>query len=382
MSSHEDIMHCNNGCSTIPTSTVHATATNATATNATAKQRTSTAVSSVDVDSCGWLFVDGGYFLFYRWYALVSYYRRREIPNIEEAVAQNLVTEEAVQALFTKRCVETLTELHRRYGPRHTTVLAMDGSREKLWRSKIYPSYKQGRKSLSALVRRMFAAATSALAAVIDAHSHMHMVRLDEVEADDLLHVGARLVLEPTTVQAREADGDHEHGDHEQDGGHRSVMIIANDHDYLPLVDYDDHQDDPCDHDSHDGHDRRGHRRSLIRLHDMRGACVRDKLGCGESYLRMKLLLGDKSDNIPKVMTGCGPKTAQTLSQYAPAELKVFLDKKDPHAWSRYELNRQLIDNRMMPETYQQRARLLMMHAMELHSHSPRAPTVGLERAS
>ena len=66
-----------------------------------------------------------------------------------------------------------------------------------------------------------------------------------------------------------------------------------------------------------------------------------------EEQLFCKILSGDKSDNIPNIFRGCGPKTA----------LKYFKDKKsfeeklkDKSVKQIYELNKKIIDMSNIPD--------------------------------
>ena len=61
-----------------------------------------------------------------------------------------------------------------------------------------------------------------------------------------------------------------------------------------------------------------------------------------ETYLKIKIILGDKSDNIPAIIKKCGIKTAEKLA-LNPDELnKIF--NKDPDAKKNFERNQRLID--------------------------------------
>ena len=92
-----------------------------------------------------------------------------------------------------------------------------------------------------------------------------------------------------------------------------NVIIIANDHDYLPLLDSPN-----------------------VRLLNLKSKnnelclpvnTVTDRQMTGEEYLQFKILVGDKSDNIPSVFKRCGKKTAMKLVA-DPTKLQERLDKE------------------------------------------------------
>ena len=69
----------------------------------------------------------------------------------------------------------------------------------------------------------------------------------------------------------------------------------------------------------------------------------------GDEYLQYKILIGDKSDNIPSVFKRCGKKTAMKLIAN-PSKLQELLDKGGEDAHTAYDRNKRLIDNRCVPE--------------------------------
>ena len=291
--------------------------------------------------------IDGGYFLFYRWHALRSYYRRRlDGRDLEPAIDAGEVDAEEVNALMERRCAETLRELAKRYAPARGVLVAMDAPRRELWRSAVYPEYKGGRAPLSerarAVLRRGSEAVRRAAAAAADAR--IGVVEAEQLEADDLIHVGVRALLAAAPAA--------------------QVVIVSNDRDYAALL------------------------RPNVRLHDMRGrpvaaaaataaatatAAACDNGGGGDSEaaaerdaevrLWAKMLQGDKSDNLPNAFRGCGPKRALALARaHWPdrAALHAALDRCATDARARFERNRRLMDNRELPEALMRRARAVV----------------------
>ncbi len=70
----------------------------------------------------------------------------------------------------------------------------------------------------------------------------------------------------------------------------------------------------------------------------------------GQNNLMIKILMGDKSDNIPAIAKGVGKKTAEKLAADADA-LEAFLEK-DPERRKVFELNRKVITFDEIPIEY------------------------------
>ena len=73
----------------------------------------------------------------------------------------------------------------------------------------------------------------------------------------------------------------------------------------------------------------------------------KNSLGNAQKDLLYKIIIGDKSDNIPSVFPKCGPK--KTLGYVNDIDLfeKDLLEKD---GYEQYKLNRRLIDFTQIPE--------------------------------
>ena len=58
-----------------------------------------------------WVFIDSGYFIFYRVHALRAFYRHQGHPQLEVAVADGAVDAAEMLALLTSRCHDGLRRL-------------------------------------------------------------------------------------------------------------------------------------------------------------------------------------------------------------------------------------------------------------------------------
>ena len=104
------------------------------------------------------------------------------------------------------------------------------------------------------------------------------------------------------------------------------IYIIANDHDYLQLLD--EHTE-------------------IVNFQNKylkEGSKVFDE---PQKNLFYKIVLGDKSDNINPIFKKCGPKTCEKY--YENNELFLEALKKE-NAYEKYELNKKLVDFRELPD--------------------------------
>jgi 5'-3' exonuclease len=139
----------------------------------------------------------------------------------------------------------------------------------------------------------------------------------DHLEADDIVHLLTRHIASPT----------------------QPVVIIASDHDYLPLLDL------PQVH--------------VFKLPNT-PLQLPGHVKSGTEFLMLKTLMGDKSDNVPPVFQSrpkLNKNTAMALIR-APDQLQQRLQEADPATRQRFEQNQLLVDNRLVPDEYKKWTRL------------------------
>jgi 5'-3' exonuclease len=254
------------------------------------------------------LCIDASYILFYRIHALKTWYTHR---SKEQATDELLVSDEFKQKLckMIGICIATLCTL---YKPAHI-LFAYDGHTN--WRKQYDTEYKATR-SYPQGVSQLFQYGVACLRAkgLESLGCQASHIIHESLEADDLIH-----------YVVRKRNSQH-HPNHLLE-----TTIVANDYDYLPLLQYVD----------------------TVRIYNLKNKLLTlpPELS-GDQYLQMKIILGDKSDNISSVLKRCGPKTATNLVTHA-----VLFNEKitngDAEVQRKYERNRTLIDNRCVPEAYQ-----------------------------
>ncbi len=134
----------------------------------------------------------------------------------------------------------------------------------------------------------------------------LDVIRNSSLEADDCLAVASKYIL--------------------QQNPENQVYIITSDTDYLQLI-------EPSI--------------SLYNLKYKQVNTEKNSLGCPNKDLLYKIIIGDKSDNIPAVFPKCGPK--KTL--HYVNNIEAFEnDLIKYNAFEQYKLNRRLIDFTQIPE--------------------------------
>jgi len=181
-------------------------------------------------------------------------------------------------------------------------VLAIDSP--KLWRKEIYDQYKAGRKEArnksTINFEAFFKVLDKFLPEMKEAFSNIFVMKVDECEADDIIAVLAK----------------------ERFNKSEKVILISTDKDFIQLLS----------------------NKNFNIYNPIKKAMV--KSISPKKDLQMKILMGDKSDNIPAVKKGTGPATAQKIVK---AGLDVFL-ATSPTIQEAYDRNKSIIDFDLIPK--------------------------------
>ena len=255
------------------------------------------------------IFIDGSYFCFYRYYSLINWWRN---AYPEEPLEDPFKNEKFVEK-FRKTFVENVQQIPKKLGfskldLEPIIIVEKDCKRENIWRNEFFPKYKATRANGAedgfmggpffkmAYEEELF---VKGGAKAILKHS--------KLEADDCIAISVK------RLTAKYPDC--------------SIYIITSDKDYLQL-------------NSHNVH--------LFNLAFKNIAENKSSTGDSKKDLEIKIIMGDTSDNIPSVFPKCGPKTAQKC-----IEDPEFFKKKmagNPDYFKQYELNKKIVDFNNIPE--------------------------------
>jgi 5'-3' exonuclease len=251
------------------------------------------------------ILIDTSYFIFYRYFSTVKWYKYKQknidFSRIHEDDVFVIAFLKHALSDFTKICKQWKTTLSQ-------LVFCCDCYRECIWRNDFIDGYKQQRIQSAEFNPYIFALFYKHLE---DKQKEWDtkVLYIDKLEADDIAY------LTKKTLQEK--------------GWTEQIIIITNDNDYLQVID------------------------EQTRIFNMNGKgndIAKRSCGDPKKDLRIKMIMGDKSDNIQPIHSGIGPVTATKLAALSDDELEVYLAKKN--CKDIYENNRKLIDFEMIPSSH------------------------------
>jgi 5'-3' exonuclease len=248
-----------------------------------------------------YLLVDGSYFIFYRFHAVLAWWRKKTNVNMT-----NLINEETFVKTFKKTFVSKLNEIPNKLSiDSPIVIICKDCPRQDIWRNDLIKNYKGGRKK-NTEIGPFFKLAYDSL---FKESNINHIFKHNKLEADDCCAILTKWLLKiPST----------------------NINIITSDHDYLQLI-------QPRVH--------------LFNLKMRPVQTEKNSTGDPKKDLFIKIITGDKSDNIPGLFKGVGKKTAAKF--YDNDELfQKKLEKVDPIIKLHLDRNINLIDFNKIPENY------------------------------
>jgi deoxyribonuclease IV len=225
------------------------------------------------------LIVDCGYLMFYRYHAT----KRSLVFKLKRDP-----THQEILDTYAPHLEEQLKKTIKKTKAK-LVLFCKDTSRAQLWRTKLWPEYKITRSECSDELKECFKKLDD-----IELERFGHVFQQEHLEADDLAALCLKYI--------------------EKVKANQEVVFLTNDRDYLQLL-----------------------RRPSIRIID---AALKEIKGSGDHTIDVlaKILMGDKSDNIPAVAKNCGPKTALGIANGGKEKLEQFIrDKKCQEAFDRNE---------------------------------------------
>ena len=257
------------------------------------------------------IFVDGSYYCFYRYFALQQWWKN---AYPEEQLDNPYENEKFVEK-FRKTFVDNLEQIPKKLKihkepVKPILIVGKDCKREHIWRNDIFKDYKANRANgpedgfmggpffKMAYEEQLFQKGGAKT-----------ILKHPRLEADDCIALSVKYLLNKYPLC--------------------KIYIITSDRDYLQL---------------------NAHNVDLFTLTYKNLADGKTATGNAEDDLKIKILMGDTSDNIPSVFPKCGLKTAQKC-----IEDEEFFKKKmadNPVYYEQYRLNEQLVNFDKIPINY------------------------------
>lgn len=248
-----------------------------------------------------YILIDLSYFIFYRYYALIGWWK---LAKPDDPLGNPIENPEFVEK-FKKTFIDKINEIPKKLKLKpdnYTIIVCSDCHRQNIWRHQLFNKYKENRIYDDEFQGGPF------FKLGYDIIEKLKIQRLShpQLEGDDCIAIFTKDLL--------------------QTNSEHIVYIIANDMDYLQLA---------------------SERVKLINLKYKYLTDSKKWSGDPKKDLFCKIVMGDKSDDIPSIFKKCGPKTAEKY--YENSELfEKQLEKEDAH--ERYEKNKKLIDFNEIPE--------------------------------
>ena len=268
--------------------------------------------SEVSTMNPTFIFVDGSYYCFYRYFALLQWWKNA-YPN--DPLDDPYENEKFVEK-FKKTFVDNLEQIpkklkiHKEPSVKPILIVGKDCKREHIWRNDIFKDYKANRANGAEdgfMGGPFFKMAYEE--ELFQKGGAKAILKHPRLEADDCIAISVKYLLGkyPTC----------------------KIYIITSDRDYLQL---------------------NAHNVDLYTLTYKNLAEGKTSTGNAQDDLKIKILMGDTSDNIPSVFPKCGLKTAQKCID----DEEFFKKKMDnnPIYYEQYRLNEQLVSFDKIPANY------------------------------
>lgn len=252
------------------------------------------------------IFIDGSYYCFYRFYALINWWKRA----YPEEILENPIDNDIFKEKFKKTFIEHIQEIPKKLGldknKKIIMVVGKDCERKNIWRNELFPKYKANRVydegfKGGPFFKLVYEEQLFQQAGVEDILSHPRL------EADDCIAICVK--------QTREKYPEN------------MIYVITSDRDYLQL--------------------QSEHVKIMNLMYKNIGES-KTSTGNAETDVRIKIIMGDSSDNIPSVFPKCGFKTALKCCMDQAYFEKKMAGKTE--YYDQYNLNETLVHFNKIPE--------------------------------
>lgn len=263
------------------------------------------------------LLIDTSYYIFYRYYATYNWYRRQHNAVKVSEIMSDATFLDKYKAMFEKTLLN-LCKLHK-ITDFANVLFVTDCMRDQIWRHKHYNAYKATRDDRSdSFNREIFVYTYHNVIPYLKSTYNVQSTGHKHLEADDIVAILTKELCAHAL----------EHTVH--------ITIITNDNDYVQLL------DNPAIDNN----------KAVVYVKNLANKDLLERIGYSPRiYLNVKIILGDKSDNIPSIVSKCGEKTAFKLAT-STDKLQTLLDESS-EAKRQYVLNQLLIDFDNIPKCHQ-----------------------------
>jgi 5'-3' exonuclease len=257
------------------------------------------------------VFCDASYFVFYRYYAIKGWYKRAKELDID---VENILNDEEFIGKYDSTFEKLIMDISRKYNvPYKNIVFAKDCTRERIWRTKLFPDYKACRdEKITSFNGDIFKHTYYNLFPRLQKKYNFIDILHNNLEADDVIALFVKYI--------RNIDQKCK------------IVVITNDNDYVQLYKYN------------------------IEIYNLQAKSLRDRIEDVDNYLEYKIIVGDKSDNIKSIGKKIGDKTAKKMLENEELYTKIL---QQPNVKETYILNKTLIDFDCIPSDYKKEVEMM-----------------------
>jgi 5'-3' exonuclease len=251
------------------------------------------------------IFVDGSYYCFYRFFALTNWWRNSHPDDSLDEPFENSIFVDKFKKLFVENLELIPKKLKINKKSKPILIVGKDCKRENIWRKELFPKYKDNRVYDNFKGGPFFRMAYEE--ELFQQGGAQAILKHSRLEADDCIAISVKYLL----TKYPECQ----------------IYIITSDKDYLQLSAPNVH---------------------LYNLAFKNIVENKSSTGNPEDDVQIKIIMGDTSDNIPSVFPKCGFKTAQKCIQ----DPEFFTKKMSQNAeyYAQLELNKKIIHFDNIPE--------------------------------
>ena len=241
------------------------------------------------------ILIDNSYYIFNRYFATVRWFKQRKEDF--EIIHDTIIENKEFMIAFIKHFETDMKKLISKFKTvKSNIIFCLDCPRCNIWRNSIYDKYKQSRVKKDNFNSNIFIIFEEYLN-----NNNYKTCKYDNLEADDIVYLIQKKIKDKS-----------------------NVIIITNDNDYLQMYS------------------------SNIKIFNMQFKDISLRINYNPNVeLLLKIIIGDKSDNIPKIINGIKKEGA----------LKIALMKEDErinyltsiNAYDNFNLNKKLIDLNEIP---------------------------------
>ena len=251
-----------------------------------------------------YLLLDTSYLIFYRYYALIQWWKIAKSDEELGNPSENLEFIEKFDKTFLE-CVNNIKKKLKINKEKVCVIAARDCPRSEIWRNKLFDSYKEHRVQDDSFMGGPFFKRVYN-EGLLEKSGVNFVLKYNELEADDIIAISKKFI----EINKNEKD---------------IIYIITNDQDYLQLI---------------------NESTLIFNLKFKELNSTKKSFKDPEKDLLCKIILGDKSDNIPSVFAKCGIKTVE---KYLDDNELLQSDLDKYNVRERFNFNKKIIDFNEIP---------------------------------